>query len=109
VECKSFETVFNHLCSPNNKVAKVHAEQLVVGTTRLHSRRSHLHKISVLILCNLVVLYADIHAILSKYYQSYLMAPHIYDLRVIHLRVIRSNVSLMIPSVSFITKSMNGC
>jgi hypothetical protein len=26
-----------------------------------------LHKISVLILCNLVVLYADIHTILGKY------------------------------------------
>ena len=31
------------------------------------------HKISVLILCNLVVLYADIHTILSEYVKSQLL------------------------------------
>ncbi|KAF5410036.1 MAG: hypothetical protein C5S47_07910 [Candidatus Methanogasteraceae archaeon] len=35
-------------------------------TQSVKQRRNHLHKISVLILCNLVVLYADIHTILSK-------------------------------------------
>jgi len=36
-------------------------------TQSAKQRRSHLHKISVLVLCNLVVLYAGIHTILSKY------------------------------------------
>jgi len=41
-------------CDSNREIAKS-AEQW----------RSHLHKISVLILCNLVVLYVDIHTILE--------------------------------------------
>jgi len=35
-------------------------------TQSAKQRRSHLHKISVLILCNLVVLYVDLHIILSE-------------------------------------------
>ncbi len=41
-------------CGRNHKIAQS-AEQ----------RRSHVHKSSVLLLCNLVVLYADIHPILE--------------------------------------------
>gem|GEM_PF-5571426 len=43
----------------------------IIGETKItqsaKQRCSHLHKISVLILCNRVVLYLDIHIILSKY------------------------------------------
>jgi len=40
-----------------------------------------------------MVLYADIHTILVKYYQSYLMALHIHDIRTIRLLA-----PFMIPS-----------
>ncbi|KAF5410938.1 MAG: hypothetical protein C5S47_05265 [Candidatus Methanogasteraceae archaeon] len=36
-------------------------------TQSAKQRRSHLHKIFVLISCNLVVIYADVYIILSKY------------------------------------------
>ncbi|GEM_PF-4391424 len=100
---QSFETVFNPLCGSYTtpRYMRSYKDCMCLAEAKNHeiSRDyTRLTQKSCENLCNLVVLYAGIYTILSKYYQSYLMALHIHD-----IREIRSNVSLVI-SLSILSR-----